>query len=395
MDLRRLNGYMNSIGSPKVLVKSLAKTVPRTKQVSLSRIKEQKNLDEKRKFLKELFLRFRAKAKASTLPSCACQWPEITSEGASAEQFCPPSPIKCEICMNAVNIRFESHPKNYCGASPTVSKYYDFCIDVGGDMGAIYGDVHHIIEELTIKFGQYYGASNEICTELGCCNQKPIHRPLPPPPRRGCMDPDATNFDSTAEQDDGSCVIIGCTDLGAVNYNSKATKDDGGRTLPGCMNKDAKTTQKLQRMMADPAPKPTPSPTPTPTPSPTPTPTPSPTPTPTPSPKDEDCVKKVKNWLNKYHRGKMYDCNDNCRARKDGNTQECIDKALKEKNPFGKNKNVVIKRNWDASKGCCEKCEKKSSSKGTLRQQFLLVSGAAPTTVEQGKSTPNQTSIVI
>eukprot|EP00944_MAST-04C_sp_MAST-4C-sp1_P000550 g550.t1 len=55
----------------------------------------------------------------------------------------------------------------------------------------------------------------------------------------------------------------------------------------------------------------------------------------------------------------MYDCNDNCRARKDGNTQECIDKALKEKNPFGKNKkNVVIKRNWDASKGCCEKCEK-------------------------------------
>ena len=83
VDLRRLNGYMNSIGSPKVLVKSLAKTVPRTKQVSLSRIKEQKNLDEKRKFLKELFLRFRAKAKASTLPSCACQWPEITSESFS------------------------------------------------------------------------------------------------------------------------------------------------------------------------------------------------------------------------------------------------------------------------------------------------------------------------
>ena len=131
--------------------------------------------------------------------------------------------------MNAVNaIRFESHPKNYCGASPTVSKYYDFCIDVG-NMGAIYGDVHHLIEELTIKFGQYYGASNEICTEL-VLNQ-PIHGPLPPQKR--LYGPRCFNFDSTAEQDDGSCEIIGCTDPGAVNYNSKAKKDDG-ITLPGC-----------------------------------------------------------------------------------------------------------------------------------------------------------------
>ena len=48
----------------------------------------------------------------------------------------------------------------------------------------------------------------------------------------GCMDTNATNFDSTAELDDGSCVfptppVSGCMDLNATNHNPLAEIDDG------------------------------------------------------------------------------------------------------------------------------------------------------------------------
>ena len=50
-----------------------------------------------------------------------------------------------------------------------------------------------------------------------------------PVKKKGCMDPSATNYDATAEEDDGSCTydIPGCTDASAKNYNPEATTDDG------------------------------------------------------------------------------------------------------------------------------------------------------------------------
>ena len=42
----------------------------------------------------------------------------------------------------------------------------------------------------------------------------------------GCMDPLAENYDSTATEDDGSCIVRGCTNSLAVNYNPAATVDD-------------------------------------------------------------------------------------------------------------------------------------------------------------------------
>ena len=49
----------------------------------------------------------------------------------------------------------------------------------------------------------------------------------------GCTDPNATNYDASANNDDGSCEyasVDGCTDLSACNYNSNANVDDGSCT---------------------------------------------------------------------------------------------------------------------------------------------------------------------
>tara|TARA_B110000046_G_scaffold66681_1_gene74612 strand:- start:2696 stop:3079 length:384 start_codon:yes stop_codon:yes gene_type:complete len=56
----------------------------------------------------------------------------------------------------------------------------------------------------------------------------------------GCMDETATNYDSEAEEDDGSCeydeAVEGCTDSTATNYNANATVDDGTCTFPVATN---------------------------------------------------------------------------------------------------------------------------------------------------------------
>ncbi|MGB0378664.1 MAG: hypothetical protein ACPGGE_07545, partial [Poseidonia sp.] len=51
-------------------------------------------------------------------------------------------------------------------------------------------------------------------------------------PVYGCTDPTATNFDSSATEDDSSCEyppepILGCTDSTATNFDAEATEDDG------------------------------------------------------------------------------------------------------------------------------------------------------------------------
>ncbi|MCB0761076.1 MAG: agmatine deiminase family protein [Flavobacteriales bacterium] len=59
----------------------------------------------------------------------------------------------------------------------------------------------------------------------------------------GCTDSVACNYDSTATQDDGSCVYgSGCTDSGACNFNSSANCDDGSCeyiSCAGCTNASA------------------------------------------------------------------------------------------------------------------------------------------------------------
>ena len=43
----------------------------------------------------------------------------------------------------------------------------------------------------------------------------------------GCTNPDATNYDPAATDDDGSCDVLGCTYADASNYNPAANDDDG------------------------------------------------------------------------------------------------------------------------------------------------------------------------
>lgn len=54
----------------------------------------------------------------------------------------------------------------------------------------------------------------------------------------GCTNPVATNYNPTANQDDGSCIIYGCTDENAFNYDWNATVDDGS-----CISCDATGSQ--------------------------------------------------------------------------------------------------------------------------------------------------------
>lgn len=43
----------------------------------------------------------------------------------------------------------------------------------------------------------------------------------------GCLDPAAANYDATADYDNGSCLYPGCTDASANNYDPQANEDDG------------------------------------------------------------------------------------------------------------------------------------------------------------------------
>ena len=65
-----------------------------------------------------------------------------------------------------------------------------------------------------------------VCSENEC----------PPEPVPGCTDSTADNYNPSATDDDGSCIYSGCTDDAAANYDADATVDDGSCEYGGCTN---------------------------------------------------------------------------------------------------------------------------------------------------------------
>tara|TARA_B100000795_G_scaffold264096_1_gene244149 strand:+ start:537 stop:2963 length:2427 start_codon:yes stop_codon:yes gene_type:complete len=55
----------------------------------------------------------------------------------------------------------------------------------------------------------------------------------------GCTNPDATNYNPLASEDDGTCLLPGCTNYNAENYNPDANEDDGTCILNGCTDATA------------------------------------------------------------------------------------------------------------------------------------------------------------
>ena len=52
----------------------------------------------------------------------------------------------------------------------------------------------------------------------------------------GCTNELASNYDESANQDDGSCNILGCTEPSADNYNALAIQDDNSCIISGCVD---------------------------------------------------------------------------------------------------------------------------------------------------------------
>jgi hypothetical protein len=84
-------------------------------------------------------------------------------------------------------------------------------------------------------------AVNEILPSVTLLPEPVVPGILPPPTIiLGCLDPNATNFNSSANVSDGSCQYLpdlppkirGCTTRGASNFNPYATEDDGSCITP-------------------------------------------------------------------------------------------------------------------------------------------------------------------
>ena len=103
--------------------------------------------------------------------------------------------------------------------------------NVSIDIGSIYPGHRTVFGEGGIENGT--NLLNVTAHSVTILTNETAPQDLVQDPIQGCTDINATNYNSSAEVDDGSCEYLvpdpiqGCTDINATNYNSSAEVDDG------------------------------------------------------------------------------------------------------------------------------------------------------------------------
>jgi len=148
------------------------------------------------------------------------------------------------ICSNTSNDLLVGETSTYTCNSPIYSSTGNYVISASLDYTGRDTDLTNNIDSKTLTVtlastggpgpsGEIYGCTDPVATNYNSHATKDngsciyVEEPV-----TGCMDPIAENYNPAADLADNSlCVYIwGCTALDALNYNSKATKDDGSCT---------------------------------------------------------------------------------------------------------------------------------------------------------------------
>ncbi|MDA8611312.1 hypothetical protein N9L18_00400 [Candidatus Pacebacteria bacterium] len=123
---------------------------------------------------------------------------------------------------NVIRVNHESDSKSNLGDLGDISTYGPPACLIGGGLVCVYGE-SECGEDIVLG-----------CTDLGATNYNASanwdNGSCTYPVTQGCTDPDATNYDPDATDNDGSCTYPptqGCTDPEAINYNPSAVDDNG------------------------------------------------------------------------------------------------------------------------------------------------------------------------
>jgi hypothetical protein len=114
---------------------------------------------------------------------------------------------------------------NYTIISGATESFTNICIDLTGCTDVIYNATgtytYENSWEIVDASGAVIASGGDASGNVG--SGCPVY---------GCTDPAATNYDASANTDDGTCSYSGCTDPAATNYNANATTDDGSCVYP-------------------------------------------------------------------------------------------------------------------------------------------------------------------